>query len=134
MCTRKGYAASVTQLALATAALYFKLFKLHSRVKISVAQPQTMYSEFPYGNIRQEALDRSGYFEYNIMDNGVWRSLVSRLVRVQEASGSNPDTPTKRRPSDRMAFFFRDYCQFSTCFLEETPISGGRLAFSGSVL
>ena len=26
---------------------------------------------------------------------GVWRSLVSRLVRVQEASGSNPDTPTK---------------------------------------
>ena len=28
------------------------------------------------------------------MDFGVWRSLVSRLVRVQEASGSNPDTPT----------------------------------------
>ena len=26
---------------------------------------------------------------------GVWRSLVSRLVRVQEASGSNPDTPTR---------------------------------------
>ena len=24
----------------------------------------------------------------------MWRSLVSRLVRVQEASGSNPDTPT----------------------------------------
>ena len=95
MCTRKGYAASVSQLALATAALYFKLFKLHSRVKRSVAQPQTIYSEFPYGNIRQEALDRSGYFEYNVMVNGVWRSLVSRLVRVQEASGSNPDTPTK---------------------------------------
>ena len=31
---------------------------------------------------------------YNILDFGVWRSLVSRLVRVQEASGSNPDTPT----------------------------------------
>ena len=29
----------------------------------------------------------------------MWRSLVSRLVRVQEASGSNPDTPTKRRSS-----------------------------------
>ena len=129
MCTRKGYAASVSQLALATAALYFKLFKLHSRVKRSVAQPQTIYSEFPYGNIRQEALDRSGYFEYNVMVNGVWRSLVSRLVRVQEASGSNPDTPTKRRPSERMAFFFFDYCQFSTCFLEEAPISGGKLAF-----
>ena len=26
----------------------------------------------------------------------MWRSLVSRLVRVQEASGSNPDTPTKK--------------------------------------
>ena len=30
---------------------------------------------------------------------GVWRSLVSRLVRVQEASGSNPDTPTKKLES-----------------------------------
>ena len=26
--------------------------------------------------------------------SGVWRSLVSRLVRVQEAAGSNPATPT----------------------------------------
>jgi hypothetical protein len=25
---------------------------------------------------------------------GVWRSLVSRLVRDQEAAGSNPATPT----------------------------------------
>ena len=33
-------------------------------------------------------------YRYNILDFGVWRSLVSRLVRVQEASGSNPDTPT----------------------------------------
>ena len=35
-------------------------------------------------------------FHYNIEVIGVWRSLVSRLVRVQEASGSNPDTPTKK--------------------------------------
>ena len=28
LCTRKGYAASVSQLTLATAALYFKFFKL----------------------------------------------------------------------------------------------------------
>ena len=28
MCTRKGYAASVSQLTLATAALYFSFFKL----------------------------------------------------------------------------------------------------------
>ena len=26
---------------------------------------------------------------------GAWRSLVSRLVRVQEAPGSNPGAPTK---------------------------------------
>ncbi len=41
------------------------------------------------------ALDNTEKFGYNIADIGVWRSLVSRLVRVQEASGSNPDTPTK---------------------------------------
>ena len=40
-------------------------------------------------------LDNQVHFGYNIPAIGVWRSLVSRLVRVQEASGSNPDTPTK---------------------------------------
>ena len=39
-------------------------------------------------------LDIEPYFQYNGIVIGVWRSLVSRLVRVQEASGSNPDTPT----------------------------------------
>ena len=33
-------------------------------------------------------------FHYNTLAIGVWRSLVSRLVRVQEAAGSNPATPT----------------------------------------
>ena len=42
-------------------------------------------------------LDNGGKFHYNTMANGVWRSLVSRLVRVQEASGSNPDTPTNNQ-------------------------------------
>ncbi len=28
---------------------------------------------------------------------GVWRSLVSRLVRDQEAGGSSPLTPTRKR-------------------------------------
>ncbi len=45
------------------------------------------------------------------MDFGVWRSLVSRLVRVQEASGSNPDTPTKN-PESAFAgsgFFISEY-------------------------
>ena len=47
MCTRKGYAASVSQLALATATLYFPLSKLHGQRKRSAVQPQTIYSEFP---------------------------------------------------------------------------------------
>ena len=29
--------------------------------------------------------------------NGVWLSLVERLVRDQEAAGSNPVTPTKKK-------------------------------------
>ena len=41
-------------------------------------------------------LDKPLEFYYNTLAIGVWRSLVSRLVRVQEASGSNPDTPTKK--------------------------------------
>mgnify|MGYP006993697540 FL=1 len=32
--------------------MYFKLFKLHSRGKRSAAQPQTIYSEFPYNTQR----------------------------------------------------------------------------------
>ena len=47
MCTRKGYAASVSQLTLATAALYFPFFKPQTGGKRSAAQPQTIYSEFP---------------------------------------------------------------------------------------
>ena len=41
-------------------------------------------------------LTRSESFTIILLVIGVWRSLVSRLVRVQEASGSNPDTPTKK--------------------------------------
>ena len=50
----------------------------------------------------KKAVDKRGKVQYNNKavensnpHNGVWRSLVSRLVRDQEASGSNPDTPTK---------------------------------------
>ena len=43
----------------------------------------------------RHTLDKYSNTQYNIWAIGVWRSLVSRLVRVQEASGSNPDTPTK---------------------------------------
>ena len=41
------------------------------------------------------ALDKGRIIPYNDLAIGVWRSLVSRLVRVQEAAGSNPATPTK---------------------------------------
>ena len=44
---------------------------------------------------RESVLDKRPESRYNEQANGVWRSLVSRLVRVQETSGSNPDTPTK---------------------------------------
>ena len=47
VCTRKGYAASVSQLALATAALYFPFSEPQAGSKRSAAQPQTIYSEFP---------------------------------------------------------------------------------------
>ena len=43
------------------------------------------------------ALDKGRIIPYNNLAIGVWRSLVSRLVRVQEAPGSNPGTPTKRK-------------------------------------
>ena len=46
-------------------------------------------------------LDNAGIIHYNGLAIGVWRSLVSRLVRVQEAAGSNPATPTKRNDSIR---------------------------------
>ena len=44
-------------------------------------------------------LDNNINIQYNIVVDGVWRSLVSRLVRVQEAWGSNPHTPTKNPES-----------------------------------
>ena len=50
-------------------------------------------------------LDNLSDFLYNTQANGVWRSLVSRLVRVQEASGSNPDTPTKIKRAAEAALF-----------------------------
>ena len=36
---------------------------------------------------------------------GAWRSLVSRLVRVQEAPGSNPGAPTKMKRAASAALF-----------------------------
>ena len=44
---------------------------------------------------------------------GVWRSLVSRLVRVQEAWGSNPHTPTKDEPLSGSSFCFSETIRFA---------------------
>ena len=67
------------------------------------------------------ALDNGEIIHYNTRVNGVWRSLVSRLVRVQEASGSNPDTPTMQSVligseypvMDTLLFYFlkSSYCK-----------------------
>ena len=37
---------------------------------------------------------------------GVWLSLVERLVRDQEAAGSNPVTPTTKVKATTVALFF----------------------------
>ena len=47
------------------------------------------------GKITAFPLDNPMEFHYNYQAIGVWRSLVSRMVRVHEAAGSNPATPTK---------------------------------------
>ena len=54
------------------------------------------------------ALDKGRIIPYNDLAIGVWRSLVSRLVRVQEAPGSNPGTPTMKKPSTFVDGFFND--------------------------
>ena len=45
MCTRKGYAASVSRLVPATAALYFPLLGTEAWAEKIRSQPQTIYSE-----------------------------------------------------------------------------------------
>ena len=71
----------------------FKKFKL-----IPDITPKSIWNRFGFHTHGKgkysEGLDNIFNFHYNTQANGVWRSLVSRLVRVQEASGSNPDTPT----------------------------------------
>ena len=53
----------------------------------------TIGENLPDGKKRLDSRPLRGY---NIYALGVWRSLVSRLVRVQEAVGSNPATPTMK--------------------------------------
>ena len=60
-------------------------------------------------------LDKRPESRYNEQANGVWRSLVSRLVRVQETSGSNPDTPTKKGKNAGISKSFRRFSYLSGC-------------------
>lgn len=41
---------------------------------------------------------------FSLIINGVWLSLVERMVRDHEAGGSNPLTPTKYKPLDSNGF------------------------------
>ena len=62
---------------------------------------------------------------------GVWRSLVSRLVRVQEASGSNPDTPTKKKrqfsKEDCRFFLFFSLFSFRSSLFSKIVVSGEKI-------
>ena len=96
---------------------------------LSVSDSITHSNPLPYilcqagwGYTVKCALDKRWVFSYNKQAIGVWRSLVSRLVRVQEASGSNPDTPTIKEPT----FVFRQVWVLfdkvnSLISLEKTP-------------
>ena len=53
---------------------------------------------------------------FRLWKNGVWRSLVSRLVRDQEAPGSNPGTPTKKEWQSSS-----EDCRFFFCWLRKPP-------------
>ena len=79
-------------------------------------------------------LDKYRKIHYNILAIGVWRSLVSRLVRVQEASGSNPDTPTKNLESaEADSRFFIDVMGFERPFKKHAGgmfLGRGRIHYS----
>ena len=66
-------------------------------------------------------LDRIEFLPYNRQAIGVWRSLVSRLVRVQEAAGSNPATPTMRSVPIESAYstYGHSVSYYITCLLTE---------------
>ena len=62
-------------------------------------------------NIFEEGVDNGVDSSYNIScDYGMWHSLVARIVRDDEAAGSNPVIPTIEYSSHlllRVAFFVR---------------------------
>ena len=81
-------------------------------MRYPILSPTVKYAfggrEMHFSNFDPFLLDRNGIIHYNIKVIGVWRSLVSRMVRVHEARGSNPLTPTniKIRTSSGVRIFF----------------------------
>ena len=63
-------------------------------------------------NFFEKGVDRSVDSSYNIScDYGMWHSLVARIVRDDEAAGSNPVIPTIECSSRQLllaAFFVRE--------------------------
>ena len=63
-------------------------------------------------NIFEEGVDNGVDSSYNIScDYGMWHSLVARIVRDDEAAGSNPVIPTIECSSRQLllaAFFVRE--------------------------
>ena len=62
----------------------------------SPARPRRRCSRSPPGPPEPAAEPRAGRALDSSTDLGVWRSLVARVVRDDEAAGSNPVTPTHR--------------------------------------
>ena len=85
-----GQLRDFSKCAVQSAKTYYRIFMKMSSIIFTIYKK--IFQLFP-----TLVLDFVMKIHYNIKTIGVWRSLVSRLVRVQEASGSNPDTPTKRK-------------------------------------
>ena len=87
-------------------------------------------------------IDKAKGFCYNalvsksIKYNGVWLSLVERLVRDQEAVGSNPATPTRKRQVSTETCRFQLYSPYGElyapsvrdiCFSSDMPVGVRRI-------
>ncbi len=61
--------------------------------------PERTVAEMAYGGDRAHFLiSHKSYRLIHGFGHGVWRSLVARFVRDEEAAGSNPVTPTISSP------------------------------------
>ena len=86
---------------------------------LAISQPPAIFRNEPPNfsapQFSVRRLDTLPIIEYNSKAIGVWRSLVSRLVRVQEAAGSNPATPTNKGKNAGISKSFRRFSCLSGC-------------------